>query len=162
MVSCEGELGTGGWRIYCDSIQLEDDRAYRLNVDDPTLCKIRLDDWRPANTGETTMNEIREKTDAYLEKADMRQAIDSIARRDVHIRRERAKTERWEEFAVDLYHSCATCRRRQRYEKRAELRTHLQDSDMHRADDGGPMTDMDIEAALNEGRRYTRGSPHAR
>ncbi|KAH6887726.1 acyl transferase/acyl hydrolase/lysophospholipase [Thelonectria olida] len=99
-VSTEGQMGTDGWREYTRGIQL--DRAYRLNAEGD-LSEIPFGDWRPAGTGEITLGGIRQTTDAYLRRSDVREMIDSIAKEAVRIRRARADTERWEAFAGNVF-----------------------------------------------------------
>lgn len=166
MVSCEGHMGTEGWRRYYRNSDLTPDRMYRLNVEDASLCKdIRLDDWRPPKTGEATLEAIKQKTDAYLSKEEVKRDIESIAQRAVDIRRERAKTERWEAFAVDLEYICRKCGRAKRYKDRAGLRRHLKENPEHWDATGRAVADDDtngLEAELNQRRRYTRAGAQRR
>ncbi|KAF9774194.1 hypothetical protein IL306_007870 [Fusarium sp. DS 682] len=147
MVDCEGENGTNGWRAHCNAIGLKED-SYRLNVEGD-LHTIPLDDWRPSNTGEDTLEFIRTQTEAYLEQGKVREYIDAIARKAVEIRRLRAATEQWERFAVDVAYCCPTCYRRP-YDTRAKLREHLQKGSEHQG--RNRIEERQLEEVLNDAR----------
>ncbi|KAF5977336.1 calcium-independent phospholipase A2-gamma [Fusarium coicis] len=129
MVDCEGMNGTNGWRGHCSAIGLTD-HLYRLNVEGD-LHTIPLDDWHPSNTGEETLKFIEEQTKRYLAGPKVSEYITSIAKKAVEVRRQRAATEQWERFAVDVVYRCPDCDNK-RYDTRAKLREHLQKGTEHR------------------------------
>ncbi|KAF4342803.1 calcium-independent phospholipase A2-gamma [Fusarium beomiforme] len=147
MVDCEEDNGTNGWRAHCDAINLTEN-LYRLNVGGD-LHTIPLDDWRPSNTGEDTLEFIRSQTEAYLEQERVREYIDSIAAKAVEIRRLRAATEQWERFAVDVMYRCLDCFRRP-YDTRAKLREHLQKGSEHQG--SNRIEESRLEEVLNAAR----------
>ncbi|WZH42123.1 PNPLA domain-containing protein [Fusarium acuminatum] len=129
MVDCEGMNGTNGWRGHCRAIGLTD-HLYRLNVEGD-LHTIPLDDWRPSNTSEETLKFIEEQTKRYLAGPKVNDDITSIARKAVEIRRQRAATEQWERFAVDVIYRCPDCDNK-KYNTRPKLPEHLQKGTEHR------------------------------
>ncbi|KAM0491744.1 hypothetical protein ACHAP8_010373 [Fusarium lateritium] len=146
MVDCEGMNGTNGWRAHCRAIGLTDHR-YRLNVEGD-LHTIPLDDWRPSNTGEDTVDFIQQQTETYLKDKKVIDYIDMIAKKAVEIRRQRAATEQWERFAVDVTYRCDQCDKK--YDTRAKLREHLQKGIEHRRE---RVTDeTELEKILNGAR----------
>jgi hypothetical protein len=68
---------------------------------------VRLGDWKGLN-GSDTKNAISEPTKEYLDRHAINTEIMECAKQLVQIRRERAKTERWEAFALDarLHYLC--------------------------------------------------------
>ncbi|OBS20362.1 hypothetical protein FPOA_06734 [Fusarium poae] len=147
MVDCEDENGTNGWRSHCEAIGLTENR-YRLNAEGD-LHTIPLDDWRHSDTGGDTLNFIQEQTEAYLREERVLNYIDMIAQKAVEIRRQRAATEQWERFAVDVTYRCNKCKNKQ-YDTRAKLREHLQKGVGHkgeRVSDG-----RELEMRLNAAR----------
>ncbi|KAF4477200.1 Calcium-independent phospholipase A2-gamma [Fusarium agapanthi] len=154
MVDCEGgPMGTNAWRDRCDAIQLTD--SYRLNVEGD-LHTIPLDDWRPSNTGKDSLDFIEEQTRQYLTETRVVDWINSIASKAVEIRRQRAATEQWERFAVDVVYRCTDCENK-KYDTRAQLREHLQKGIAHREDriaDG-----KQLEERLNDSRSFKPKRP---
>jgi hypothetical protein len=149
MTDPEGEQGTDGWLAFCDAIHLQE--RYRLNVRGD-MADVPLDDWRPSNSGESTLQKLEQATEAYLSLDDVKNEIDTIARSLVEIRRRRAETERWEVFALDLTYRCPekNCKGTpaQDCKTRDDLRTHLMHSRRHQ-----PMAEDEREAYLDRGRR---------
>ncbi|TVY70492.1 hypothetical protein Focb16_v001979 [Fusarium oxysporum f. sp. cubense] len=87
---------TEKWLELAKSMGLE--KAYRLNGAEENLQKIPYDDWRPAGTGQETLQRITDITEDYLRNDRVRDVINSIAHEAVRIRRARAMTERWRVF----------------------------------------------------------------
>ncbi|RGP60191.1 calcium-independent phospholipase a2-gamma [Fusarium sporotrichioides] len=147
IVDCEGNNGTNGWRSECRNVGMTE-HMYRLNVEGD-LHTIPLDDWRPSNTGEDTLRFIKQQTEAYLNEKRVVEYIDKIARRAVDIRRQRAATEQWERFAVDVTYRCSKCTNK-KYDTRAKLREHWQKGSEH---SGENLSDgKELEMALNAAR----------
>ncbi|KAF4338456.1 hypothetical protein FBEOM_7644 [Fusarium beomiforme] len=144
----------GKWHTRTDNRKGIDVSYYRVRAKqryildaEGDLSKFPFDDWRPPTTGETTFQEVNDITNAYLEVSSVRGMIDSIAQEAVRIRRSRARTERWETFAVDVVYICPICS--DLYQSRADLRGHLK---QYHADI--QMSDQECEATLDEARRY--------
>ena len=156
IVDQEGPGGVNGWLSLCQAIDLDD--RYRLNVGGD-LCHIRLDEWLPKDTGQDTLNKIRQKTRDYLDQDDVQQQINKIASHLVQLRRQRAKTERWEAFALDLIYICPdeACPDRRRYQTRDDLRRHLRDCPLHTK-----LSEAEFEAALNQGRQDNEAGRYGR
>ncbi|CAG9997027.1 unnamed protein product [Clonostachys byssicola] len=155
MTDCEGDDGTNGWNSHSDAIGLK--KRYRLNVEN-NLANISLDEWRPAKSGEETLRSIQELTETYLSQADTINMIEDIAKEVVKIRRNRAMTERWESFAMDLSYTCPICESRAPDANRQALRAHLEESSRHTGPGGTQLDPEVVEAMLNEG-RGRRGTP---
>ncbi|EXM15503.1 hypothetical protein FoTM2_016595 [Fusarium oxysporum f. sp. vasinfectum] len=154
MVDCEGMNGTNGWRGHCRAIGLTE-HLYRLNVEGD-LHTIPLDDWRPSNTGEDTLKFIEAQTERYLAEPRVKDYITSIARKAVEIRRQRAATEQWERFAVDVIYRCSDCDTK-KYDTRAKLREHLQKGTEHRRE---RMVDgRELEEKLSASRSFRPNRP---
>jgi hypothetical protein len=77
----------------------------RFNVEHG-LGIIPIDDWRPAETGAITLEQIRNRTEEYLSDEEVRRDLDFCAQQLVEIRHRRSRTERWEMFATDLEYYC--------------------------------------------------------
>jgi hypothetical protein len=92
------------------------------------LGNIPLDDWRPAQTGELTLDEIRTYTREYLDNEETQEHLEFCANELVTRRRLRALTERWEKFATDIEYHCPAEKCRDtpasRYKERDRLRQH--------------------------------------
>ncbi|KAF4461326.1 Calcium-independent phospholipase A2-gamma [Fusarium albosuccineum] len=164
MVDTEGFHGTEGWLAHCRAIGLANGNKHRLNVEG-NLHTIPLDDWRPANTADATMDFIRAETETYLQQPNVTAHINSIAQQAVEIRRQRAIYEKWESFAVDVAYYCQICPLtfRKRYDTRAGLRQHLEESSRHRGSNGPngrQMQDHEVAEALDAGRttRHRNGT----
>ena len=148
VVDKEGSGGVNGWLAHCEAMGLQN--RYRLNVEGD-LFQVRLDEWLPKTTGKKTLDKIKEKTEAYLNQADVQAPITDMANRLVSIRRRRARTERWEAFALDLIYACphdACPQSRSRYRTRDDLRRHVQNCPPF-----GSFTAAQREAMLSQGRR---------
>ncbi|KAF4458112.1 Calcium-independent phospholipase A2-gamma [Fusarium austroafricanum] len=156
MVDCEGDNGTNGWRAHCKAIGLTQ-HLYRLNVEGD-LHTVPLDDWRPSNTGEDTLESIRTKTEEYLREAKVIEYINLIANEAVRIRRLRAATEQWERFGVDVLYCCPSCDKKQ-YDTRAKLREHLEKGKEHKGFQG--VEQRGLEEILNVARTLKRKKPTA-
>lgn len=124
--------------------------SYRLNVQGD-LGKIPFDDWQPRESGETTIQHIKDITETYLDTAEVEVDIDLIAKEAVWIRRARAQTERWEAFAINVEYTCSLCPRTTSYvtTDRTDLRRHLE-----RGHEGRSMSNQEVESLLNESRTY--------
>jgi hypothetical protein len=92
------------------------------------LENIALDEWKPKRDGSKTLNEIRDATREYLQQEKVMIKLQECARTLVDRRRLRAKTGRWEEFALDIGYKCnrRDCSRGgELLQKRTELMRHL-------------------------------------
>lgn len=149
MTDTEGDHGYAGWE---DLGALQNMPRVRFNVEGD-MARIPLDDWRPVGSGEATLERMRAATAEYLAREEQREKITKAARALVSIRRERAKTERWETFAVDVTYRCPDpeCARVTWYRTRNEFRQHVMHNERHR----DLVEDMDrVEDFLNTGRRH--------
>ncbi|KLP20420.1 uncharacterized protein LW94_14864 [Fusarium fujikuroi] len=124
--------------------------SYRLNVQG-ILGQIPFDDWQPRESGETTIQVIKDITERYLDTAEVEVDIDLIAEEAVRIRRARAQTERWEAFAINVEYTCSLCPRPTSLvtTDRADLRGHLEAC--HK---GWSMSNQEVESLLDENRTY--------
>lgn len=127
----------------------------RFNVSNELATCIPLDDWRPAQSGQITLNAIKRYTNEYLKLPKTQEGLDYCAKVLVARRRRRAMTERWESFATDIEYRCQAegCLGsvQSQYKKRGELREHLERShsqELSLGPDG-------LEARLDDGRILT-------
>jgi hypothetical protein len=111
------------------------------------LGEVPLDEWIPWNTGEVTLGKIQDMTERYLQLEETMIALDESAKMLVLVRRQRARTERWERYATDLTYRCCEdrCGLDRNLKRRPEMRTHLED--MH------GKTGDELEETLNRCRR---------
>ncbi|KAI1477086.1 hypothetical protein K445DRAFT_8492 [Daldinia sp. EC12] len=103
MTDTEGVYGVQGWDNACNILHIE--HRGRFNVEGE-LATIALDDWKPPKSGRSTLDKIRQETYDYLSQEAVQEKITKMARELVNIRRERAETERWESFALDVAYRC--------------------------------------------------------
>ena len=80
-------------------------RYYRLDVEHKAD-GVRLDEWKPKSTGESTMHKIQGAADVYLEREEINKYCRAIAERLVQRRTQRAKTMKWELFASGTWYIC--------------------------------------------------------
>lgn len=104
---------------------------HRFNV--PGLGTIKLDAWESTVGGENpngrkTLQKLETETRTYLNDPEVKRMMEGCAKELVLTRRERAKTERWEQFAT---HTTYRCPRREEHEcedklfsSREQLRSH--------------------------------------
>lgn len=127
-------------------------RYFRLNVEGE-IASMKLDEFKTRGARCLTFEKLRHATEAYLERADVRQQLDDCARLLVERRRRRAHgppSDRWEQFCFGVEYCCnfPQCTRDRRfYGTRALLRSHLQD--LHR-----PLSEDHIEFWLDKGKMY--------
>ena len=107
---------------------------FRFNV--PDLGSVKLDAWKSSENsegpdGEITLQEIRDKTRDYLNTDEVRESMESCAKELVLLRRARAETERWEQFATHTTYHCPIgaqhryqCGSKLVFPNREELRSH--------------------------------------
>ncbi|VTT77274.1 unnamed protein product [Fusarium fujikuroi] len=124
--------------------------SYRLNVQGD-LGQIPFDDWQPRQSGETTIQHIRDITETYLGTAEVEVDINRIAKEAVRIRRARAQTEGWEAFAINVQYTCSLCPRLTPFvtADRTIVREHLEAS--HK---GRSMSNQEVQSLLNASRTY--------
>jgi hypothetical protein len=82
---------------------------FRLNV--PGLGTVKLDAWESSDNGKEpdgkkTLEDLEAKTKAYLNTEAVKKNMEACAKELVLTRRERAKTERWEQFATHTTYHC--------------------------------------------------------
>jgi len=101
---------------------------FRFNVENG-LGTIPLDACK-GKDGTGTLDEIRQKTEDYLQKTDVQQQLKNSAKLLVDIRRSRSKSpdlDQWERFCHGVEYSCPLegCTDTMRYSKRELLRQHF-------------------------------------
>ena len=127
----------------------------RFNVSNDLATCIPLDDWRPAQSGQITLDAIKDYTNEYLKLQNTQEDLAYCAQVLVARRRRRAMTERWEWFATDIEYHCQAegCLGsvQSQYKKRGELREHLTRSHSQEL----TLDPDDLEARLDDGRILT-------
>jgi hypothetical protein len=127
----------------------------RFNVPNDLATCIPLDDWRPAQSGQITLNAIKDYTNEYLKLPKTQEGLTYCAQVLVARRRRRAMTERWESFATDIEYHCQAegClgSAQSQYKKRGELRKHLERIHSQEL----TLDSDDLEARLDDGRILT-------
>lgn len=146
----EKERSNKNWRDHCNALKLE--RRYRLDIGG-SLSKIPLDEWLPRKSGEETLDKMKSEITQFLGQADTREQIESIAQRLVEIRRQRAETERWEVFAMNLEYACPgkNCQKQRPYSTRNGLRQHLLEFSVH--PEMRDLRRVELERCLDQARR---------
>jgi hypothetical protein len=105
-------------------------RYFRFNV--PSLgSEIALDEWKADRkksrpNGDKTLRKIENATTTYLANEDIKRALQDCAIELVELRRRRAETEHWEEFATHCFYACPShdnCGAA-RFPNREEMRKH--------------------------------------
>ncbi|KAI1128946.1 acyl transferase/acyl hydrolase/lysophospholipase [Nemania abortiva] len=90
---------------------------------------IEMDDWKPKDTGERTLQDMQNKFLAWVHAPEVREKFTTCARTLVDLRRARMTTPRWERFALVRYFECKVnwCPkdRDNRWLDRADFRNHL-------------------------------------
>ncbi|EXJ59074.1 hypothetical protein A1O7_06505 [Cladophialophora yegresii CBS 114405] len=95
------------------------------------LGDIPLDDWRPKLGGRTTLERLENLTNAYLARAETRRMLEECARELVLLRRQRARTERWETYAMDITYRCCAdenCHAGPYLKNRPSMRRHVNEA----------------------------------
>jgi hypothetical protein len=96
-----------------DSLRTRGDKVhpmyFRFNV--PDLGTMELDAWKSSENskkpdGQQTLRELHNKTLRYLDDDSVQKGLEACAKELVRIRRERAATERWEQFATYTTYFC--------------------------------------------------------
>ena len=78
---------------------------YRLDVKE-RLDTVRLDEWKPKESGNDTINRIKVATEEYLQDRDVVEILENCAEELVSKRRNRSETMRWEAFALGTRYRC--------------------------------------------------------
>ena len=78
---------------------------YRLDVKEK-LRTVRLGEWKPFDTGASTLNAIQNATTTYLKQSDVQDQLKRCAKKLVQRRRDRSETMRWESFALGIRYRC--------------------------------------------------------
>jgi hypothetical protein len=117
------------------------------------LENVALDEWKPRKDGTQTLKRIHSVTAAYLKQDEVIAKLRECARLLVDRRRLRAKTGRWETYALGIRYQCKeeNCARKNwLFQNRNELIKHL------RTDHEVPPPDLDhfdeFQERLNKGR----------
>ncbi|KAF2490863.1 FabD/lysophospholipase-like protein [Lophium mytilinum] len=105
-------------------------KYFRFNVDGG-MKKIELDEWDPRKDGVATKATMLKLTKQYLKRPGTHKTLLKCARELVRVRRLRAKTDRWEQFACEFVYYCPEkiCRNVTRtFVTREDLRRHAYDA----------------------------------
>lgn len=142
-----------GWIKLCKAIGLKE--HYRLSVQE-LLNRVPFDKWQAKTAPDDPWQTIERATNEYLARYEVRQHLKSVAEIAVSIRRARARTERWEEFALDVAYFCPLCLDEQRHPERDSLRNHLLEdcTNMKRSDAIRTSMEGEIDSLLDQGRVY--------
>ena len=93
------------------------------------LQDVRLDEWKPIESGDITLSRIENATNRYLDSPEVEEQIRGCADLLVRARSLRAQTMRWEMYATGTRYRCPIpdCPdQSQRFQNRNELMDHLQ------------------------------------
>lgn len=123
---------------------------------DRGLGKIKLDEWKSKGwwRKESTQEEIERITKEYLKDPMVVTQLTEIAEKMVSHRRARAKTDRWESYALGIRYACPT------YEPcpddtwttKSDLRRHL--IEYHQLEAGNTKADERLEKLLKKGQYF--------
>ena len=125
---------------------------YRWDVRDG-LQDVRLDEWKPALTGEKTLGEIESATNRFLKDSHVQNEIRKCAEALVHSRSLRAQTMRWESYATGTRYRCPIpgCKDQLlRFQNRNDLMDHLQT--VHKKAPPDAENFQEIQTLLDQGR----------
>ncbi|KAL9602366.1 MAG: hypothetical protein Q9219_001932 [cf. Caloplaca sp. 3 TL-2023] len=117
------------------------------------LQDVRLDEWKPIESGETTRARIERATNRYLESPEIDKQVRECAEILVHARLLRAQTMRWEMFAAGTRYRCPlpSCPYQSlRFQNRNELMDHLQA--VHGKAPPDAQNYQEIQTLLDQGR----------
>lgn len=129
---------------------------YRFDVKDG-LQKVRLNEWKPKQSGSITLKRIHEATSRYLKQPKVSDLIRECAKKLVELRTQRAQTMRWERFATGIRYKCplddCPISRTHRFNTRNDLMDHLR----MQHDQAPPDTDhyQLIKNLLDRGRTHS-------
>lgn len=70
------------------------------------LTDLKINEWRIDGSGYNTFKRIRKSTEEYARQRDVTERIDALAQHLVKLRQSRAKTKRWERFALGIRYTC--------------------------------------------------------
>ncbi|KAL8923981.1 MAG: hypothetical protein Q9208_004265 [Pyrenodesmia sp. 3 TL-2023] len=111
------------------AVRKQDDFTYyRWDVQNG-LEDVRLDEWKPIDTGKDTLAQIHEATHRYLDSVDVQRQIRECTAILVSARWQRAHTMRWEMYATGTRYRCVIpgCKYQSvRFQNRNKLMDHLQ------------------------------------
>lgn len=115
------------------------------------ISTIKLDSWDPPIDGSKTTAHIQASVNHYLRDPHVQREMYELAEFLVDLRRQRAKTEAWENKALDhVYYECPSeqkCRRTTRFPSRKALRCHYHCKH--------PGQERNLEHWLDKGRRLS-------
>ncbi|OCL05346.1 FabD/lysophospholipase-like protein [Glonium stellatum] len=103
---------------------------FRFNVEGGVR-DVVLDQWEPRKGGKATKDKMLNLTKQYLSQQDVNERMLECARELVQVRRRRAETDRWEQFAREFVYYCTedSCKKISRtFETREALRQHSYDA----------------------------------
>ena len=125
---------------------------YRLDVEGG-IPDVRLDEWKPRDDGELTLQKIRLRTEGYLMKETVVSQLDTLAKSLVERRISRSQMMRWEAFAAGIRYKCpieGCSRRKIIYLHRNQLMDHLRSS--HHKPPPDTAHYKEIQTLLDQGR----------
>ena len=125
---------------------------YRLEVEEG-LQAVHRNEWKPASSGKTTLQKIRDATKIYFQRPEVRTQLEKCAKSLVKKRVERARTWRWEYWATGTRYRCLkeNCRRPElRFSDRQELLDRLRKH--HNCPPPDSAHYHEVEALLERGR----------
>ncbi|KAL8693778.1 MAG: hypothetical protein Q9218_001474 [Villophora microphyllina] len=117
------------------------------------LQDIRLDEWKPTSSGQSTLERIERATNRYLSDPQVVRQIRECAATLVHARILRAQTMRWESYATGTRYRCPIkdCQFQSlRFQNRNELMDHLQI--IHGKAPPDAVNFQEIQTLLDQGR----------
>lgn len=103
---------------------------FRFNVEGG-MREVVLDQWEPRKGGKETKDKMLSLAKQYLSQQDVNERMLECARELVQVRRRRAATDRWEQFAREFVYYCTedSCKKISRtFETREDLRQHSYDA----------------------------------
>jgi hypothetical protein len=95
---------------------------FRLNGP-ADLIDVKPSDWKVESNRKSITNRIERATKKYLEPPEVKKEIERLAKVLVDYRRQRARTARWEQFALGIEYTCNWCKEPQ--EDRDDLIAHV-------------------------------------
>ncbi|KAL9045780.1 MAG: hypothetical protein Q9214_001238 [Letrouitia sp. 1 TL-2023] len=132
---------------------------YRLDAEGVHQ-SVRIDEWKPKETGKTTLGKIKAATEKYLKRDDIRSCCRKVAQELARKRILRSQTMRWESFATGARYKCPLPECSKRRETVFLHRNALMDHLRKEHNKAPPDTEhyKEIQTLLDKGRTHTGSS----
>jgi hypothetical protein len=112
-----------------------------FRFESPYVPALRFDQWTKDGSGEKTQIQIEKSVKEYCSLDETKELLRDCAQQLVDLRHARARTERWERFALGIYYTCDMCRKEDQLLKDARRQTFDQQTTGPGRESGGRLDD---------------------